>query len=724
MKYMIGTCVALLSSSLYAASITNIEKVGNVAGSYQLVFKNAGVLPRSFNTAEPSAAIILDFPNTTSGIPGKEVPVATSGIYDVDIHQGGGRTRAVINLAFPMTYDVSMRGKDVVVSINTSQVTAAPAPQIKPAVQPITPVAKGLSPAFRKGQGNKKGVLVFQLPSEKTVVNVSNQGNNIVADIGGIKLSAGEQKRLDVTDYSTPVNYVDIKRSGSGARISLNMGKNDYEFITYQSGLTYTIEVDEPQAKDSVKEQMSVIDGLTEYKEYRGEPLSLNFQDIEVRAVLQIIAEFTGNNIAVSDEVTGNITLRLDNVPWDQALDIILKTKRLGKRVNNGVIYVGLADRLDNDEIVALEAIRKKSENTPPKSETIQLRYAKAKDMMDLIEKSRSVNGANGLNEANDGILSPKGRVTIDERTNTLVISDIPIKLQAVRELINKLDEPVRQVLVDARIVLTTDNFNHEFGVGFRGGNAHNNGRMTSSGFSDNASGYTNNTDYARTNPAALVGAGAVVPTVTGNVNRRLGVNLGAVDSVAQLGLSILSGDFLIGLELAALQTEGKIEVVSSPRVVTQDGINATIMSGQALPRKAATADSVSIDYVDAVLSLDVTPRITPDSMINLDLKITNDDKGDTVFLDGEEFFSINKNQLKTSALVDNGETLVLGGFYKQTQTAGISKTPILSSIPIIGEAFKKNTKSFRKDELLIFVTPRIVDKRLVEYDKFSNLRN
>lgn len=729
MKNILAVYVALLSSGLYAASITNVEQVGTQT-SYKIIFKNAGVQPTAFATTEPKNAIVLDFPNTKSSLKSREVKVATSGIYTVDVMEAGGRTRAVINLAFPMVYNVAVQGQDVVVSVDTSGISAAQPKKMPSQMSPdnMHKQVLGLSPTFRQGTDRKeeRGIFTFNLPSEQTSVVVNNNNNQIVADIRGYKIENSEQKRLDVNDYKTPVNSVDIKRTSSGTRITLNMGKNDYEFITYQSGKTYTIEVVKPTVEDLDRKQLAEIGTFNQYKEYKGEPLSLNFQDIEVRAVLQIIAEFTGNNIVVNDNVVGNITLRLNNVPWDEALDIILKTKGLDKRINKSadgkgtVIYIATAEQLANDEIKALEMIEERNNKIQPKTEMVQVKYADANSILQVIERSRQVNGATGSTVATDSILSAKGKVTVDPRTNTLIISDIPDKLEAARKLIAKLDEPVRQVLIDSRIVTTNDDFERSFGMNI--------GRPDSGNVKNGGYSYVNDRSYQRYQGPSLVPIGSTTnkpSTDSLDVVKRLGVNLTASSGGLQLTSAILSGDFLVGMELNALQREGRAEVVSNPRVVTQDGVNANIMSGQALPNQTTDKDGLrTITYVDATVSLDVKPRITPDNMINMELSITNDAAGAAdVNAAGDRTYPINKNQLKTSVLVDNGETLVLGGFYQHTQTNSTAKTPVLGDIPILGNAFKTRSRDFKKKEMLIFITPKIVDKRLVEYDKLSNLR-
>jgi len=743
MKHIITGSLLLLSSGLYAASISGVEH-GSAAGGYQLVFKNAGVKPAAFNT---DSSIVLDFPNTTSSMKSRGVDVASNGIYNVDVIPGQGRTRAVINLSSPMNYNVSLQGQDVIVSVTPGAKgamkapvgkAAAPAAGFRGAVNPqMVNVGKGtatigkgvntvgaLSPEFKR-TSNGRAAFTFNLPSPDTVVNIRKDGNKVVADVRGITIANSEQKRLDVTDYNTPVSYAEIKKGNGGATVSLNMAGNPFEFVSYQSGSTYTIEIMKP-AQSTQDRKVQEMLGFGSGKHYKGEPLSLNFQDIEVRAVLQIIAEFTRNNIVVSDGVTGNITLRLDNVPWDQALDIIMKTKGLDKRQSGDVIYVATLEELRTSELTILRTLEEKKQLTPTRIDRIQVQFARATDLKKLIDEAKNnvrSTTANGLSTNVDSILSEKGSVSVDERTNTLIVNDIPEKIQAVRDLVAELDKPVKQVLIDSRIVLTEDNYARDlgarFGVSFI--NRTSDKLITGSG-----------TSNASTSLAVDVVNGTRPLTIP-DLSSRLGVNMpvigGTAGTPANYGLSILSGDFLVDLELSALQTEGRVEIVSSPRVVTQDGAQAEIWSGTEVPivtRDESTngSRSTTLETVTAALRLNVTPRIAPNNMVDMELNINNDELGNNVSVAGQTSFTKNTSGVKTNVLVDNGETIVLGGVYKQRQTAKTDKVPLLGDIPVIGNAFKKNTREFKKNEMLIFVTPRIVDKQLVENDKFSSLRD
>lgn len=714
MKKILCSCILLASSGSFAAAITAVNASNAPSGAYEIVFKNAAVLPTSFNTTSP-ASIVLDFPNTSSALANRETAVNQNGIYSVNVIPGDARTRAVINLAAPAAYDVRLVGSDVHVALRENQVIAAApaintsnnsalfnqtsaAPMVPVALNtqapaPINNMAKSvpdLAPMFHKN-ADKGGVLTFTLPSKDTLVSVKTEGASIVATISGYKVPKAGQKRLDVADYGSPVRYVDILSSGADSKIVLNMGRNAYEYVTYTNGNEYNIEIKRPSTDENAQ-RLRELSGFGSGKQYTGQPLSLNFQDIEVRAVLQIIAEFTNNNIVVSDTVVGNITLRLDNVPWDQALDIIMKTKGLAMRKVDRVIYIAPEAELNNMEIAALEALRKKQALQPSNTELIQLKYAKASEIAQLILQSKNFGRGEGVDSISneDAILSAKGSVAVDDRTNTLLISDIPESIQKVRDLISKLDEPVRQVLIDSRLAVIEDNYSREigtrFGLGFKG--------------------ISQNTDFS----GSIGGVG---------VANRLGVEGVPTANANAVGVSILGSDVIVDLELRALQAEGRSETISSPRVITQDGYPALIAKGQRITIPPVGDSEPTSE--DAELKMEVTPRIAPNDRVSMEIHIQKDSIGDRIA--GSREIPINTNEIQTKVEVENGETIVLGGVYEQLQSSSVSKVPLLGDIPVIGHAFRSNNKTFNKNELLVFITPRIIDRKLTDTDKFSNLR-
>ena len=746
MKKLLCSSIFLVSSAILAAAITNVTAGAGAAGTYEIVFENANVQPSSFNTNQP-ATIVLDFPNTSSSLSRRAVQVNQNGIFSVNVIPGNSSTRAVINLAFPIKYTVSRVGKDVHVSVPKIANSAVPSrsvgafagktppsnaprrislsgvprtakPVAPPRPQQAAKVPFDLAPMFHRN-GTTGGRLSFTLPSERSRVDVKTQGSSIVATIAGYAVAKNAQKRLDVADYGSPVHYVDIIRKRGNTEIHLNMGRNGYDYVSYQNGRTYTIEVSKPDLSDTDRIAKELT-GFGPGKKYNGAPLSLNFQDIEVRAVLQIIAEFIKQNIVVSDSVTGNITLRLDNVPWDQALDIILKTKGLAMRKNGSVVYIAPEGELNKSEIDALADWQKKQQLIPSRTELIQVKYAKASDLAAIIEKSRdSSKGRNGVTLNQDAILSTKGSVSVDKRTNTLLVSDIPSKIQAVRDLVAKLDEPVRQVLIDSRLVITADNFSRDIGSRFGltfFGRPSDRVLIAGSGTLQETSSTFNDRSIYRSSDEADDGV----------LDTRLGVRLGAPSSSLQRGasyaLSILGSDVLVDLELQALQNEGRSEILSSPRVVTQDGYKALVSSGQEIPYSTTSEEGTETEFKDAKLSMEVTPRIAPNDRVSMEIHITKDNPDYSNLVNGEP--PLDTNEIDTRVEVENGETIVLGGIYEQTQSTSTDKVPLLGDIPLVGNLFKSTSKNFNKEELLIFITPRIIDQRLSSHDKFSNLRD
>lgn len=752
MKKILCSCIILASSGSFAAAITAVNTSNAPSGAYEIIFKNAAVLPTSFNTTSP-ASIVLDFPNTSSALANRETAVNQNGIYSVNVIPGDARTRAVINLSAPAAYDVRLVGSDVHVALrgNNAAIAAAPtvaatnnsalfnqmsaAPmvpvalntQMTPPVKPAASSVPDLAPMFHKN-ADKGGVLTFTLPSKDTLVTVKTEGASVVATISSYKVPKAGQKRLDVADYGSPVRYVDILPSGADSKIVLNMGRNAYEYVTYTNGNEYNIEIKRPSLDENAQ-RLRELSGFGSGKQYTGQPLSLNFQDIEVRAVLQIIAEFTNNNIVVSDTVVGNITLRLDNVPWDQALDIIMKTKGLAMRKVDRVIYIAPEAELNKMEIDALAAYKEKQGLQLSNTELIQLKYAKASDISKIILESRNninntnANGNNFNNRNEDSILSSKGTVAVDERTNSLMVTDIPEHIQRVRDLIAKLDEPVRQVLIDSRLVITKDNYQRDlgarFGVSFFGGPRSRTAGWGSSGIigtgsiagrAEMGSAEAHNLNPKNEDPWSST------------LNNRLGVNLGVGSTTpASYAFGIIASDVIIDLELQALQAEGRSETISSPRVVTQDGYKALIAAGQEIPYATVSDKGTETKFKDAKLSMEVTPRIAPNDRVSMEIHITKDQPDYSLLTNGEP--SILTNEIQTKVEIENGETIVLGGIYEQEQGTAVNKVPFLGDMPIIGGAFRNTNQVFKKNELLVFITPRIVDRKLTDADKFSNLR-
>jgi type IV pilus assembly protein PilQ len=541
---------------------------------------------------------------------------------------------------------------------------------------------------FRRG-ADGSGRIIVRLSDPHIHINLRQLGSQIVVDFSDAGLPTPLMRRYDATDFGTPVSGFDVTRVGNGARIAIN-ATGDYEQLAYQSDDQYVIEV-QPKRKAQVAQEDKPV--------YTGERLTLNFQEIETRAVLQLLADASGQNIVVSDSVSGNVTLRLQNVPWDQALDIVLRTKGLDKRRQDNVIIVAPQEELAAREKADLAAKKDIQELAPLRAEYLQVNYAKAAEMAALIKTQSG------------SLLSARGSVAVDERTNTLLLQDTADRLGDIRRLVATLDIPVRQVLIESRIVVVTDDFNRELGarVGLTTVNANGNGVVTTSG---TAAATDSITSSAATNSAANAGNPfPVTIPAGGNAPERYNVNLPVANPAGSFALGILGNNFLVDLELSAAQAETKAAVISSPRVITANQKEATIEQGTEIPyQQSASSGATTISFKKAVLSLKVTPQITPDNRIILDLDVRNDSIGTiTVLSGGVNVPSIDTKEIATQVLVNDGQTVVLGGILQTTSRDSSTKVPYLGDIPVLGNLFKTSTKTDDKDELLIFVTPKIV---------------
>ena len=637
--------------------------------------------PLSFTIDNP-ARLALDFPGTTLNLAQRTKTIGTGAAQSVTAVEAGGRTRVVLNLVRMVGYDVSLDGKDVVVTLN-SQPTSAVQPAVASAssggsAMPGTGGGEIEDIDFRRGTGGE-GLVLIKLSDPSTSVNVDQVGGKIVVDFANAKLPEKLDRRLDVVDFATPVKEIDTKPRGHGTHMVITpTGKTEFDHLAYQTDNLFTVEL-KPLTKAEEEAAKKAKFG------YTGEKLSLNFQNIEVRAVLQLLADFTGLNMVASDTVTGNVTLRLKNVPWDQALDIILKAKGLAMRKAGNVIMVAPQEEIATREKLELEAEKQLRELAPLKTEFVQINYAKAEDIAKLIK-------AEGKN-----LLSERGNVSVDERTNTLLIQETEEKINEIRKLVGTLDIPVRQVLIESRIVIANQDFTKDLGVRF--------------GYSRTNVSAGNDIFYSvGGKQAGDVNYGGNTAFNTNNLENYI-VNLPIAGPAAAAELAVGKiGSYLLQLELQALQVEGKGEVISAPRVITANQKEATIEQGTDIPYQQSTSSgATSVSFKKAVLSLKVTPHITPDDRIIMDLVVNKDSIGQ-IFAGVP---SIDTNNVSTQVLVDNGETVVLGGVYSQTNRKDVTRVPFFSDLPYFGALFKSTSQTANKDELLIFVTPKIVKDNL-----------
>src|SRR6056297_253853 len=672
-----------------------------------LVLTTSGPAPEPLAfTIEDPARISLDLPGTSLGLGERRRDIKRGVLDTVMMAEAQGRTRIVLNLDSMVPYETLVAGDQITLTLGAPAATVATArPSVfgQPSGAPDpTPVARGgveiSSVDFRRSPDGA-GRVIVDLSDPSVPIDIREEADRTVVEFRGATLPDELLRRLDVLDFATPVEYIDSVRFPGGARLVIEAG-GDYEQLAYQADNQFSIEFRPVEAEDM--QDLGVFD---ERKEYTGEALTLNFQDIEVRAVLQLLAEISGLNVVVSDTVSGNVTLRLDSVPWDQALDIILTTKGLDMRQVGSVVLVAPAAEIAAREKQELEAKQDIQELGPLRLEFLQVNYAKASDLAALLTET---SGQGGGSTGSRTMLSERGNVSIDERTNTLLINDTADRIADVRRLVAALDIPVRQVLIESRIVVANDDFSRELGVRMGATYVGENGSdglisITGSGQGSNTivgSGLDN-----------LNNTGTAFPVSLPGIDDRYNVNLPISDAAGRIRLAILGSDYLVDLELSAAQAEGRGEIVSSPRVITANQKEALIEQGVEIPfQEASASGATATQFKKAVLSLTVTPQITPDDRIIMDLEVTQDTVGEFVpSATGGLVPSIDTRRIITQVLVNDGETVVLGGIYETERRDTEDKVPFLGDIPGLGRLFKRDSSVSNKRELLIFVTPKIL---------------
>jgi type IV pilus assembly protein PilQ len=686
---LLATLLAVMvSANVQAADVQPLNALEdiNYAGlpgnrvQITLEFSSAASNPASFTIDNP-ARIALDLPATKSDLRKRSQPIGIGPAKSITAVEVKGRTRVVLNLFEMVPYETRAEGNKVILVLGGSD-TAGAAPASAPAAASATGVAPTITNVdFRRGdQGEGRVIITLSDPS--IPVDMRQEAGKVVLDMNGASLPDELQRRLDVTDFATPVKLIDTEETSKGTHMVIT-AIGDYEHLAYQADNQFTVEI-RATTKEEKEERKKKEFG------YTGERLSLNFQDIEVRAVLQLLADFTGTNIVVSDTVSGNLTLRMQNVPWDQALDIVLKTKGLAKRQNGNVMLIAPSEEIAAREKLELESQKQIEELAPLYSDYIQINYAKAADLAELLHNKDS------------SLLSERGKATIDERTNTLLVQDTAEKLSEIRKLVARLDVPVRQVLIESRIVIANNDFSRDLGVKFGASSyrSYNNGEdfITIGGKQPGDTNFGGTTAFE--SPAGSGLEGLLVNLPAANPSGSLGLALGKV------------GSQLLQLELSAMQLENRGEIVSSPRVITSNQQEATIQQGVEIPyQEASSSGATSVSFKEAVLQLKVTPQITPDDRIIMDLQVNKDSVGQVY----NNVPSIDTRNVTTRVLVDNGETLVLGGIYEQQKGNQTERVPFFGSLPGIGWLFKTESKTDLKQELLIFVTPKIVKQGLAQ---------
>lgn len=633
-------------------------------------------------TIDRPARIAVDLRDTTSGLNSRSIPLGNGNAQSMTVVETKDRTRLIFNLVELVPYSTARSGNELVMVIggdSAAELAAASSGAPASTAAPVAETGKTLAGVdFRRGKDGE-GRVVIDLGSASTPVDLSELGGKIRLTMPELTVPENLRRRLDVTDFATPVTRVDTFVEDGKAIVEIRP-EGSYDYIAYQSGSQFTVSVErlsEEEAEARREEKFP----------YTGEKLSLNFQDIEVRSVLQLIADFTGLNLVASDTVSGSITLRLQNVPWDQALDLILKTKGLDKRQIGNVLLVAPADEIAAREKLELETNKQIAELAPVRLDIIQINYAKAADIVELIK-------------ADEELISDRGFVSSDVRTNTISVRETADKLEQIRRLVSTWDVPVRQVSIEARIVRAQTNVAENLGVRW-GGAAYD-----VSGDNVFAIGGSQSAVEEARQAAAGTNSTITFPDA-------LAVDLGVTgDGASSFAIGWGSDDFLVDLEISALESDGKAELVSQPRVVTADRQTATIKSGEEIPyQEASSSGATSVSFKEAVLSLEVTPQITPDDKIIMDLVVNQDSRGEET----AGVPSINTNEVATQVLVGNGETVVLGGIFQSQVSTQITKTPFLGDIPYLGRLFKRTDYIDERSELLIFITPKIVKNDLLK---------
>jgi type IV pilus assembly protein PilQ len=721
-KYLLQTFTlfCLLSSLAMAATtrpeagssnaIQNIEYSTLPGNRLQisLELSKQAVNPLSFTIDNP-ARIAFDFPDTGSKLPKRSQPIGIGIAQSITTISTKTKTRVILNLTEVVPYQVTTSGKNVLITLDSEatgaafQASSATAAATSAGTPRFSDKPRGIDNIdFRRGEEGE-GRVVINLTEANIPMDISEEFGKVIVKFLGISLPDELRQTLDVLDFATPVKSVSSFEEDDNVRVEIEPINSNFEHVAYQANNIFTIEL-KPISQEELEEVKKEKFG------YTGERLSLNFQDIPVRAVLQLIADFTSLNVVVSDSVDGNLTLRLKNVPWDQALDIILKAKGLSKRESGTVMMIAPSEEIAAQEKIDLEAQQSITELAPIRSAFFTINFAKVTELAALFSGTI---GDGGDEEAaasgSTGILSSRGSIIIDERTNTLILKDTEEVISEVRRTLKKLDVPIRQVMISSRIVIATDQFTKELGSRFGVTSA----KSNADGFGVTTGTFRGSDTISSSGLENLADTGTAEPfTLPSGITAtdRLNVDLGTAGAAGSLAFAVLTGSTLVDLEISALQAENNGEVISSPRVVTADRHQARIEQGVEIPYlSASSSGATQVEFKKAVLSIEVTPQITPDDRVIMDLSVNNDTVGD-VFAG---IPSIDTREVTTQVLVNNGDTVVLGGIYEQLTRDEVDKVPFLGDIPLIGYFFRHTLESDERRELLIFVTPKILKDAL-----------
>lgn len=739
---LIALILSVSFSSSYAQQSITLDSIGfaNLPGDsieIQLTFDSAPPEPSSFVLDNP-ARISLDLNGVASGLAQQRFNIDSNNAQSVMVLDDGSRTRLVVNLDQLVNYESNLSGNVLTIQVGNDSRSGG--------VAAVGRVVSGIAGSrqneivdvnFRRGEEDE-GQVVIELSSDQVIGSVEQVGARVYVEFANTEVPEDLNRRFDVSDFATNVSTVDVLGQTGRATVVIDID-GTYEYVAFQSGNVYTVSV-RPPAFD--------VSSNSDTAGFTGEVGGLSFQDIPVRSVLQILADYYEFNFIASDAVSGNITIQMENVPWDQALELVLRSRNLGSRLEGNVLYVAPADEIAAQDQLELEATQQAQALAPMFTEFVQVNYADAQEILLLLTGAGGGAAAGGLPSPDGGggaavalggggILSARGTASVDPRTNIIIVRDIEEKLQEVRAMLARLDVAVRQVLIEARIVNVSTDFGRDLGIRWGGAGSAPTGDNIRYGGSQTTTGEVLNNEIGRqaaiqealsagdaartaalqdgTDPS-LIGtlvaqAIAAIPIPLGEITfpDALAVDLGVDDpSASSFSIGFTGANGLIELELSALESSGNGEVIARPKVTTQDKVTALIQSGVRIPfqsQAGGTAGGSTTEFEDAVLSLEVTPQITPDGRINMQLDI----RQDSVAAGSGAVPAINTNQVQTSALVNNGETIVLGGVFREENTVTETKTPFLGDLPYIGRAFKRTERASRRTELLIFITPKII---------------
>lgn len=714
----------LVSAPALAANVLQSVSYSTVSGGrvdIRLDLADGRIDSRDFATDTP-ARIAVDLLDTGNGWRERRLPVGSGAVSAISAVESGGRTRVVVDLLRPASYSLRQEGSALLLSVDPGVSTGSSA-----ALAAVTDPTKRAAIAtsneldridFRRGKDGE-GRIQFVFTGENAAADMRQLGNRLQVEMSNVHVPARNARRLDVTDFATPVQFVDVKPVGdSGARVEIGFS-GSVDTLAYQTGNEYVIEV-------APKRELSAAERRARPPEYTGQRVTFNFQDIPVRSVLQLIADVSELNVVVADSVQGNITLRLVNVPWDQALDIILQAKGLDKRSHGNVIWVAPQQEIATREKELEDARIAMEERAELVTDYIPINFGNAEDIAKLLTveaEQGQGGGSGGGNRRSRGFLSPRGSVSFDRRTNTLLVSDIPPKIEEIRELVALLDRPVQQVLIESRIVIANESFARELGArfGISGAKEDGNGNIFSTGgrasATDRMSAMAVRNRYTGTSrglPVYVAPEQPGEPMPSPPLGERLNFNLPAANpNAGSFALAILGADYLLDLELSALQAEGRGEVVSNPRVITANQQEAIIKQGDEIGYQTTQVSGgvaqTTVNFKEVVLELKVTPTITSDGRVFLSLNVKKDEVAEMLQTPQGVVPAITKREINTAVLVQDAETVVLGGVYEISSREDLQKVPFLGDVPVLGNLFRNKNKSTSKAELLIFVTPKLL---------------